>query len=301
MAELSTARVPGKDSVPAQAKLTVPEIDALLAGFRDWLVQVVSASESLDRGIDFPPAGAEPEGPDLHEFLGQLIALRHEVNLQTRATRTQQEQNAETLNRLAEAVQLLEKNQEDEEEPDAEAPSEALRPLLKALLDVHDALSLARREIERVQSKLEQSLRQCTLPAPQSVAISLPAWARWLGLDTCVMRAQEDAAQTRAAGSRQLSENLDSVRCLVDSIVTGYGMSLQRLERSLQQHGLEPIQCVGETFDPESMEVVEVVPEFGRTGSEVIEEVRRGYLWQGRVFRFAQVKVARPGDGKQFT
>jgi len=26
----------------------------------------------------------------------------------------------------------------------------------------------------------------------------------------------------------------------------------------------------------------------------VIEEVRRGYLWRGRLFRFAQVRVARP-------
>ena len=26
---------------------------------------------------------------------------------------------------------------------------------------------------------------------------------------------------------------------------------------------------------------------------DVLEEVRRGYLWRGRVFRFAQVRVAR--------
>jgi molecular chaperone GrpE len=42
------------------------------------------------------------------------------------------------------------------------------------------------------------------------------------------------------------------------------------------------------------MEVVEVITESGRTTTEVIEEVRRGYLWRGAVFRFAQVRVARP-------
>jgi molecular chaperone GrpE (heat shock protein) len=42
------------------------------------------------------------------------------------------------------------------------------------------------------------------------------------------------------------------------------------------------------------MEVVEAVTEAGRERTEVIEEVRRGYLWRGRVFRFAQVRVARP-------
>jgi molecular chaperone GrpE (heat shock protein) len=43
------------------------------------------------------------------------------------------------------------------------------------------------------------------------------------------------------------------------------------------------------------MEVVEVVPDGGRAG-QVVEEVRRGYLWRGRVFRYAQVKVARPAN-----
>ena len=31
----------------------------------------------------------------------------------------------------------------------------------------------------------------------------------------------------------------------------------------------------------------------GRPSGEVIEEVRRGYLWNGRVFRYAQVRVAK--------
>jgi molecular chaperone GrpE len=71
-------------------------------------------------------------------------------------------------------------------------------------------------------------------------------------------------------------------------------MSLQRVERALQQSGLEVIDTAGLPFDPETMEVLEVVHEPGRTSTEVIEEVRRGYLWRGYVFRFAQVRVARP-------
>jgi molecular chaperone GrpE len=70
-------------------------------------------------------------------------------------------------------------------------------------------------------------------------------------------------------------------------------MSLQRVERALRQHGLEALHVVGQTFDPESMEVVEVVFDSGRPSGEVVEEVRRGYLWNGRVFRFAQVRVAK--------
>ena len=80
------------------------------------------------------------------------------------------------------------------------------------------------------------------------------------------------------------------------SVVTGYTMGLQRIDRALEQHDLEPIICVGEPFDPEYMEVVEVVSDPERSGTEVLEEVRRGYLWHDRLFRYAQVRVARP-DG----
>ena len=47
-------------------------------------------------------------------------------------------------------------------------------------------------------------------------------------------------------------------------------------------------------FDPEQMEVLEVVADSGRPSGEVVEEVRRGYLWKDRVFRYAQVRVAKP-------
>ncbi len=69
-------------------------------------------------------------------------------------------------------------------------------------------------------------------------------------------------------------------------------MSLQRVERVLQQQGLETIPCVGAAFDPELMEVLEAVSGSGRPAGEVLEEVRRGYRWNDRVFRFAQVRVA---------
>ncbi len=80
---------------------------------------------------------------------------------------------------------------------------------------------------------------------------------------------------------------------MLTALVTGYTMSVQRVERALRQHGLEPILAVGERFDPERMEVVEASTGTGRTPGEVLEEVRRGYLWNGRVFRYAQVRVAK--------
>ena len=54
---------------------------------------------------------------------------------------------------------------------------------------------------------------------------------------------------------------------MISSVLVGYTMGLQRIERALQQQGLEPIECVGLPFDPECMEVVEVIAEPGRQGT----------------------------------
>jgi molecular chaperone GrpE len=96
---------------------------------------------------------------------------------------------------------------------------------------------------------------------------------------------QADAARGQASAQ---------IRQVFTSIIVGYTMSLQRIERAIAQHGLEPIDCVGEPFDPECMEVVEVVQQPGQQGTVVLEEVRRGYRWRDRLFRFAQVRVSRP-------
>ena len=259
------------------------------------------------------------------------MALRHEVNLQTKASRAQQEHNAEALGSLEKALEAL------EDARVAPPADESLRPLLKTLVDLHDNLSLARREVLRTQETLTRLVEEFAAEEPpaadrekKETALSSPQerrswWARWFGgLSTqeAVFRAWQ-ASRERSPGTRRAQEaalrKLQSqvaslrghleelhtrhrqardaasqVQRVVSSLLTGYTMSLNRVERALQHHELEAIPTVGRSFDPETMEALEVVHEAGRTNTEVIEEVRRGYRWRGQLFRFAQVRVARP-------
>jgi len=260
----------------------------VLADFRAWLHETAL------------PAPAAPDGEtiDLHTLLAQFTALRHEVHLQTRASRAQQEQGAEALRQLGETLAALQQSQLSARRGEEQARDEALRPLLKTLVEVYDALALAEREVGRAQDSLLPALEQ-SADAP-SLAPSPPAapsfWARLFGLGRTI----RDQQATIAALQRQLAESqadkpgsTPRVRQVLASILTGYTMSRQRVDRALQQHGLEPIRTVGEPFDPERMEVLEVVTDSGRPSGEVVGEVRRGYLWRGRVFRFAQVRVAK--------
>jgi len=251
----------------AQA-LTPEAVAAVLADFQTWLRDLASA----------PPAEPAPSpAVDLHTLLGGFVALRHEVNLQTRATRAQQEQNAETLRQLSEALEALRRAPQP-------AQDEATKPLLKTLVDLFDALALAEREVRRVQEAVLPALETMVAALAPAEAPRRPFWARWLGAAPPADSA-ERARQAREAGERG--------RAMLASLATGYTMSLQRLDRALRQHGLEPMAVVGAPFDPERMEVLEAVADSGRKAGEVLDEVRRGYLWNGRVFRYAQVRVAK--------
>ena len=249
---------------------------------------------------------------DLHTLLGQFLAVRHEVNLQTKAVRAQQEQNAESLRLLAETVEALERTQQAQAQARQQSADEQVRPLLKALLDLHDALSLAAREAQRVQDNLLPTLAQLAGEAPEHAAVEPPVLhapprpllARLLGvrgvderqLDGWRQQTKavlEKAASVQQDRQRQTRDGVERVRQLLGSLLTGYNMGLQRVERALQQQGLEPIAAAGQPFDPERMEVLEAAANTGRPPGEVVEELRRGYLWRGRVFRFAQVRVAR--------
>jgi molecular chaperone GrpE len=326
MQESPPADVAANDAGHRPEALSPETIEAVLADFRGWLQQAAVEPS--------PPPPAEGEQPiDLHTLLSQFVALRHEVNLQTRATRTQQEQNSQTLQQLEQALEILRQSEAAEQQARQQADDEKVRPLLKTLIDLHDALSLARRELQRSQEAMSAAAEQYTMPGepipdlppvpdlagPPPPAPPRPSfWSRWFGsgepdrptdgvpepealadLQRTLTAQHEVVASwrqrllAREEHSRQTGQALERLSDFLDSLIIGYTMSVQRVERALHEHDLEPIAAVGEPFDPERMEVLEVVGNSGRPSGEVVGEVRRGYLWRGRVFRYAQVRVAK--------
>ena len=193
---------------------------------------------------------------DLFTLVGQFTALRHEVNLQTKAARAATDQTAEALRQFAQPKPVAD-------------PDEAVRPLVKALIDIADALATSVRQVDRAAAAADEWLAEPT-PARRGFLARLfgPAPAK-----------PPDATER--------------LRPLLAGVADGYALSLRRVERLLPQYGLEPIACGGRQFDPELMEVLEAVDAPGRPPGTVVEEVRRGYRWNGKLLRFALVTVAR--------
>ncbi len=287
----------GRPAGRREGPLTPAAIDAVLADFRRWL-------EDLAAGGSEPPEVDEP-AVDLAALVGAFTALRHEVNLQTRAARAQSEQ-------LADVVAALQ--QPSESSPPGD---EALRPALMALIEMHDALVRATGELEQVSQSVPDALvpreAEPESPAPAAPAEErLPPRSFWRRLFSPPALTREESLfpQVRVEISRSVLtlRRLEKavadfqailaghVRPRLGAAVTGLQMTARRVERTLAQQGLEPIDCVGRPFDPEAMEAMEAVEAVAGSGQPpgtVIKELRRGYRWRGRVFRYAQVRVAR--------
>ena len=69
---------------------------------------------------------------------------------------------------------------------------------------------------------------------------------------------------------------------------------MARLE-NLVKEGIEPIRTMGESFNPEFMEVVEEVQD--NSGLKeigiVIEEIQRGYIMHDKLIRPAKVQISK--------
>lgn len=249
--------------------MTADAIDRILADFRTWL-------EALPDGNE-PPAPAPP-AVDLSTLAAQFTALRHDVNLQTKATRA-----------VLDSVQTSKPTTE---------PEAHLKPTRKLLIDLADALSLSLREVTRAVEMLDEADDGDPEPWPEMPAASarLSFWSRLRGRGSppavhlawaeAVEAQAAELAERRAAGREQLAS-------VLAGLADGYALSLRRVERAFPEYGLEPIECEGEPFDPELMEVVEVVGDADAPSGTVVAVVRAGYRVAGRVLRFAQVTVAR--------
>jgi molecular chaperone GrpE len=76
-----------------------------------------------------------------------------------------------------------------------------------------------------------------------------------------------------------------------EGILEGVKMVQKNLSSALESEGLQRIHAVGEPFNPSTHEAVDKVQ--GKDGSKdkVVEEMRKGYTFKGKVLRPSAVKV----------
>ena len=125
--------------------------------------------------------------------------------------------------------------------------------------------------------------------------------------DNYKKRARQDQMDTINYASATVVERLlpvldDFQRALDDHApagvdegwLKGLRLTYQKLQEILSAQGVEPIEAVGNAFDPKLHEAVGSEESSEHPEDTVVLELRRGYRLRDRVIRPSLVKVARP-------
>ena len=99
-----------------------------------------------------------------------------------------------------------------------------------------------------------------------------------------------EEAQRRLAGLRGFWGRF-AQREVLAALVEGNLLARERLDDLLRRLDVQEIPCLGQPFDPTLMQAAEVVHTTTASPGTVLDVFRPGYISNGRVLRFAEVRV----------
>jgi len=188
-------------------------------------------------------------------------------------------------------------------EPISQTDSEEELDLSEAMVDVGPAES-----DDPAKAALEQAEAQIAQLRSEKQALYEQLLRRQAEFDNFRKRLERDKleSQDRAKADtlKQLLPILDNFeRALKHATVrddegndgglrTGVELIYKQLVDLVQRQGLEPIKAVGQPFDPHLHEAVTTTPTDEVTENTVLEELQRGYTYNGKLVRPATVRVS---------
>jgi len=177
---------------------------------------------------------------------------------------------------------------------DAEQPS--LKP--KYVEELEARTQAAEKQVQEVQSRFDQLRQQLQRETDET-------------RQRLNRSADERAAGEKAKFIASLLPVLDDLNRAIESatdstsrevLLEGIRSIAASFQAALTSAGVEPIESVGEEFNPELHEAVDTEETDGEMDGRVIGEYSRGFRMGDRLLRPARVKVGRaPGQAKQAT
>lgn len=232
--------------------------------FEQWLDETLSAEappEGIDAELlatltgDNPDPRDEPDAhTDSYALWSAVTALTQEVKLQGRAFKELHSTLGTEATRAAEDVRAA--YREREREIQREAERRCRKEILSALIELRDSLGRGLESVRAVESDVRKR-------PPRN----------WL---TRIVKASAEEAT---------SETLSA-------LTKGYELGLGRLDQVLEDFNVHEIVCEGQPFDPRRMNAIDREPSGDVPEGTVLAAYRRGYEWNGEVFRAAHVKVS---------
>jgi molecular chaperone GrpE len=264
------------------------DIEAVLERLHQWLDEFRAEADSLAQsGTNQQSQRDSPRQFGLIDLVEEFTALRQELKLQTKSTRGLQEQAEALLPPLRQATELFRSVVPREEQ----AAWTAGRPLAEGLATLDEALDRCRGEIEKAREIVTNESPRRLIRTLDELLES-QSWLR-----RHLFRRYHQ--QVRETVGR---EAWDVHQEWLQSLLEGFGLIQNRLRRVMQAEAIERIDCLGRQVDPDRMIVIEVADAPDQPPHAVVEELRRGYTWKGRVLRLAEVRATRgrpDGNGSE--
>ena len=196
----------------------------------------------------------------------------------------EQEENKEVLEG-EEASKAAEEAEETPEEAAAKA----------AAMEAEAREAFSDENLEEKQDKKDIAIADLTDRLKRSMA----------EFDNFRKRSEKEKATMFDMGARSIAEKILPVvdnfeRAMVAAPKEGDGkafsdgitMIYNQLKKTLEDLGVKPIDCVGQTFDPNFHNAVMHVEDESLGENVVAEELLKGYMYKDSVLRHSMVKVA---------
>lgn len=262
----------------ADRKLVVPVLEWFIAFFAARLEKRGQAVEGLAQWkqralMDFRlwiadlPEDSVPDkttglpSPDLFTLLSEFAALRQEIRMQNR------EQNR-SLRALNDACSAF-----GEAKEDFNNKSKAYETLItenaKALADLEERIkNAAEKNVATPFMGVRDALERGLAAAKNLAQAPPPKTSGWL------RRAEPVVVTVDAEG-----------------VIEGYEMALRRCDRALAASGIQLVEAMGRTFDPELMRAVATRTVSQAEKGQVVEVQLNGFVRGQEVIRTAEVVV----------
>ncbi len=142
--------------------------------------------------------------------------------------------------------------------------------------DLEDQLLRAKAEVQNVRRIAAQEVTRARLYGIESLA------KEFLAVGDNI---------ERAIASCEEGEEITNIR-------EGLELTMKAYENSLKSSGIEPIECNGQSFDPEKHEALSMIEDDSLEPNSIIEVIQKGYSILDRTLRPSKVIVSKQPEKK---
>jgi len=257
--------------------------DEIFSRLREWLESTRSEADSLDDESYDPSSEENRSSPTVgfYDLVGEFTALRQELKLQTKSSRGLLEHAESALQAMHEASTRLNSAELRYRESTEEMKDSNLKLLAETVINLDESLDRGRAVIEMARKRIVvESVTEFEHGLDEAYR-TLSFFGKWRSLKFYQM--------TRHLYRQQVEQGHGS---LFDSVLAGFQLIQNRVLKILKDQGIERIQCIGQPVDPHFMIVNVAIPGTDFEVGTVVQEIRRGYRWHGKVLRYAEVGAA---------